>query len=282
MYRKIISIRHRDRVVTLISVKTVPVDDVTLAYKEYGSGDPVVFISGLGSTMDMWNPPVLKKISQQFRVIVFDNRNTGYSSASDKPISIPLLARDTAMLMDALGISSAHVIGHSMGASIAQELALIFPEKVSRLILVAGECGGTESVRMQPEILTLLMDKSGTVQDIVNRMFSLLFPSSWLALHDPLRYCPEIEEPVPGNEIVARQLDAFFTWRGSFSRLSEVHIPTLVITGTDDLIVPPINSRILSGRISGADLVEIPGAGHGLIYQFPDRFSDCVLEFLNR
>ncbi|MFA4848442.1 MAG: alpha/beta hydrolase [Methanoregula sp.] len=267
---------------TRIPVKTVPVDDVTLAYKESGSGYPVVLISGLGSTMDMWNPPVLEKISQQFRVIVFDNRNTGYSSASDMSISIPLLARDTTMLMDALGISSAHIISHSMGASIAQELALSFPEKVKRLILVAGECGGPESVRMQPEILTRLMDKSGSVQDIVNRMFSLLFPSSWLALHDPLRYCPEIEEPVTGNEIVARQLDAFFTWTGSFSRLGELRFPTLVITGTEDVIVPPINSRIISGRIPGADLIEIPGAGHGLLYQCPDRFSDCVLKFLDR
>ncbi len=258
------------------------VDDVTLAYKEYGYGDPVVFISGLGSTMDMWNPPVLKKISQRFRVIIFDNRNTGYSSASDKSISIPLLARDTANLMDALGISSANIIGHSMGASIAQELALSFPKKVTRLILVAGECGGTESIRMQPEILSQLMDKSGSVQDIVNRMFSLLFPASWLAHHDPLCYCPEISEPVPGNEIVSRQMDAFFTWKGSFSRLSKIRFPTLVITGTDDVIVPPINSRILSGRIIGADLVEIPIAGHGLMYQFPDRFSNYVLEFLNR
>ena len=265
-----------------IPVNTVSVDDVTLAYKESGSGHPVVFICGLGSTMDMWNPPVLEKISQQFRVIVFDNRNTGYSSASDKPISIPLLARDTAMLMDALGISSAHIIGHSMGASIAQELAFSFSEKVTRLILVAGECGGYESVRMQPEILTRLMDKSGSMQDVANRMFSLLFPSLWLALHDPLRYCPEIEEPVPGNEIVARQLDAFFTWTGSYSRLGKLRFPTLVITGTEDVIVPPINSRILSGRIYGADLVEIPGTGHGLLYQCPDRFSDCVLEFLDR
>jgi pimeloyl-ACP methyl ester carboxylesterase len=113
-------------------------------------------------------------------------------------------------------------------------------------------------------------------------MFSLLFPASWLALHDPFRYCPELYEPVPGNEIVARQMDAFFTWTGSFSRLWEIRSPALVITGTDDEIVPPRNSRILHERISGSDLVEIPGAGHGLMYQCPDRFCDCVLEFLHR
>lgn len=265
---------------TRIPVKAVPVDDVTLAYRQSGSGYPVVFINGLGSTMDMWNPPILKKISRYFRVIIFDNRGTGYSSASDKLFSIPLFARDTATLMDALGISSAHIIGLSMGASIAQELAISFPEKVNRLILVAGECGGSESERMQPEILARLMDKSGTMNDVINRMFSLLFPRSWLATHDPSRYCPEVFETTD-DKIVARQSAAFFGWTGSFSRLGEICSPTLVINGTEDVIVPPVNSRILSRRIPGAELVEIMGAGHGLMYQFPDQFSDCVLRFLD-
>lgn len=265
---------------TWCPVPTVPAGDVTLAYSELGSGYPVVLINGLGATMDTWNPPVLEKISRHFRVIIFDNRCTGYSSASDIPITIPLLAKDTALLMDALGISSANILGHSMGASIAQELALSVPAKVARLILVAGECGGSESVRMQPQTLSRLTDKSGTVQDVINRMFSLLFPAPWLASHDPFRYCPELYEPVPGNEIVARQMEAFFTWTGSFSRLGEIRSPALVVTGTDDMIVPPVNSRSISERIPGSQLVEIPGAGHGLMYQCPDRFCDCVLEFL--
>jgi len=262
-------------------LNTVPVDDVSLAFREFGSGFPVVFINGLGSTMDMWNPPVLSRISEYFRVIIFDNRGTGFSSSSDKPFSIPLFARDTAALMDALGISSAHVLGLSMGASVAQELALAFPGNVNRLILVAGECGGSESVRMQPEIMAQLMDKSGTMSDVASRMFSLLFPPSWLAAHDPFSWCPEVYE-ITGEESLARQASAFFGWTGSFFRLGEIHSPTLVITGTDDVIVPPVNSHIISKRIHGAQLVEFPGAGHGLMYQFPDRFIDCVLTFLDR
>ena len=266
---------------TRIQFNTVPVDDVALAYRECGSGYPVVLINGLASTMDTCNPPVLATISEHFRVIIFDNRGTGYSSASDKPFSIPLLARDTATLMDALGISSAHVLGLSMGASVAQELALGFPGKVNKLILVAGECGGSESVRAQPEIIAQLTDKSGTMADVLNRMFSLLFPPSWLAAHDPLDYCPEVYETT-SEDIVARQALAFLGWTGSFSRLGDIHSPTLVITGTDDVIVPPVNAHIISGLIPGAQLVEFPGAGHGLMYQFPDRFSDCVLTFLDR
>ena len=266
---------------TLSPVQTVPVDDVVLAYRECGAGYPVIFISGLASTMDMWNPPVLERISGKFRVIIFDNRGTGYSGTSEKLFSIPLLAGDAAALMDALGITSAHIIGVSMGASVAQELALGFPEKVSRLVLVAGECGGTESVRMEPEVQARLTDKSGSVQDVTTRMFSLLFPPSWLANHDPFRYCPEVHESTSADS-VARQAAAFFAWTGSFSRLASVRQPTLVITGTDDIIVPPVNSRIISGAIPGAELVEIPGAGHGLMYQCPDRFCDSVMGFFGR
>ena len=222
---------------TRIPVRSVPVDDVTLAYRESGSGYPVFFISGVGSTMEMWNPPVIEKISRHFRVIIFDNRGMGSSGGSEKPFSISLLARDTALLMDALGISSAHIIGHSMGASIAQELALGFPARVTRLILVAGSCGGSESVPMQPGTMALLTDKTGTAREVTSRMFSLLFPPSWLAFHDPAGACPEVDE-IPGNEIVARQAYAFSAWAGSFSRLGEVRSPTLVITGGDDGIAP--------------------------------------------
>jgi pimeloyl-ACP methyl ester carboxylesterase len=265
---------------TRIPYKQIAVDDVSLAYRESGSGYPVIFINGFASTMDMWNPPILLKISEHFRVIIFDNRGTGYTTASEKPFSIPLFAHDAASLMDALGISSAHILGLSMGASVAQELALSFPEKVNKLILVAGECGGPESVKMQPEILAKLMDKSGTVQDVVNRMFTLLFPQSWLATHNPYDYCPEVYENT-GDEIIARQANAFFAWSGSFHRLGDIRLPTLVITGNEDVIVPSVNSTVIRGQIPNAHLVEIPGAGHGLMYQVPDLFCEYIMTFLD-
>lgn len=264
-----------------VPVTLVPVDDVRLAYREYGTGYPVLFISGLGATMAMWNPPVLERISRQFRAIVFDNRGIGRSGGSDTPLSIPLLARDAALLMDALGIPSAHVIGHSMGASIAQELALGFPGHVNRLVLVSATCGGAEAVPMHPATMARLTDKSGTAREVTDRMYSLLFPPAWRALHDPDRYCPVVDE-VPGNEIVARQEAAFSAWEGSFSRLRKIRQPVLLVSGTYDEIVPPENSRTLRDRIPGSQFVEVPGAGHGLMYQCPERFCDHVLAFLGQ
>ena len=261
--------------------ETFTAGDVTLAYRTYGSGYPLVLVNGLASAMDTWNPPVLDALARHFRVLVFDNRGTGYSDVSAEPFSIPLFSRDAAGLMDHLGIARAHVLGFSMGTCIAQELALAFPEKIDRLVLVSGDCGGAEAVRTDPEIFSRLIDRSGTIEDIVNRMFPLLFPPAWLATHDPFRYCPAVEETT-SDENAARQLGAFLSWPGTFSRLGKIRPRTLVITGDSDAVVPHENSRLLAGKIPGAELVVFPGAGHGLMYQCPGRFGERVLGFLER
>lgn len=260
-------------------VKTIDLNGVTLAYREIGAGFPLVLINGFASTMDTWNPPVLAALAAHFRVIIFDNRGTGYSSTAKEPFSIALFADDTLALMNALGICRAHVLGLSMGASIAQELVLIKPEVVDRLILVAGTCGGSEAVRMEPKVWETLADKSGNGIDLANRMFSVLFTKDWLAEHDPWQYCPEVHE-ITSEESAARQAEAFFSWPGSHTRLPQIRSATLVITGADDVVIPPVNSQTISRSIPCARLVQFPGAGHGLQYQCPERFSGIVLEFL--
>jgi len=163
-------------------IRYASVNGVTVAYKEaYPFGLPLLLINGFASPMDTWNPPVLAALARHFRVIVFDNRGTGYSTASIEPFSIPLFAKDAVVLMDALGIARANVLGLSMGASIAQELVLAHPDRVERLVLVAGTCGGIELVRMRPETWERLTDNSGTAVELADRMFSVLFTKNWLA-----------------------------------------------------------------------------------------------------
>jgi pimeloyl-ACP methyl ester carboxylesterase len=260
-------------------VLTADVNGITLAYQELGYGSPLILINGFASTMDMWSPPVLAALANHFRIIIFDHRGTGYSSASDDPFSITLFASDTLGLMDSVGISRTHIIGLSMGASVAQELVMAYPERVDRLILVAGTCGSPQGIRVPPGVWDMLSDKGGDPMEIANRMFSVLFPEDWLASHDPWQYCPEVRETT-SEANAARQAEAFFSWPGSWKRLPGIRSPVLVITGTGDAVIPPENARILASRIPGARLVEVPGAGHGLQYQCPDAFTDAVLEFL--
>ncbi|MFA4861679.1 alpha/beta fold hydrolase [Methanoregula sp.] len=260
-------------------VKHLDVNGISLAYREIGSGYPLLLINGFASAMDTWSPPLLELLAQKFCVIIFDNRGTGFSTASEEPFSISLFTQDTAALMYACGIDRAHILGLSMGASIAQEMILTHPERVNRLILVAGTCGGGEAVRMRPDTWETLTDKSGTPAELADRMFSLLFTGKWLAAHDPWKYCPEVHETT-GEEMAARQAEAFFSWTGSAHRLAGIRNPTLVITGTEDIVIPPANADVLADRIPRARLARFPGAGHGLQYQCPEAFARTILKFL--
>lgn len=262
------------------SIRKIRGGDSMIAYQIGGNGFPLILINGFASSMDTWNPPVLAALGERFRVLVFDNRGTGYSTASEKEFSIPLFANDTLSLMDSLGITKAHILGFSMGTAIALELALYRPERVEKLVLVAGTLSGREVQQAGKEVWDRLLDKSGTPEEIANRMFSLIFPPEWLREHpNPWAYCPEVHEIVT-EEIAARQIAAFTSWEVSGTDLRKIAAKTLVLTGTRDAIIPPGHSNRLAGRIPGSKFREIPGAGHGLMYQEPDRFSQMVREFL--
>ncbi|MGD0079038.1 MAG: alpha/beta hydrolase [Methanoregula sp.] len=262
-----------------LPLKSATSGEISLAFRDLGTGFPLILLNGFASTMDMWNPPLLSALSDLFRVIIFDHRGTGYSSSSDMPFSLPLFAEDAAALLGSLGISRAHVLGHSMGACMALELALARPELVEKLVLVSGNCGGKEAIPMQPGVWATLSDKSGSATDVADRMFSVLFTPEWLATHDPWQYCPEVYETT-GEDVAARQAAAFSSWAGCYDRLPVIHAPTLLLTGTDDVIIPAENSFTLGRRIPGAKVVPVCGAGHGLMYQHPEEVAGTVISFL--
>jgi pimeloyl-ACP methyl ester carboxylesterase len=105
--------------------------------------------------MDSWEPSILKELSSNHTVIVFDNRGVKNTTTGTKQFSIQQFANDTVGLLDGLKIQKANILGHSMGSIIAQQLALTHPEKVNRLLLVSSTCGGKESIPNSPEDLKL-------------------------------------------------------------------------------------------------------------------------------
>ena len=121
--------------------RKVKVDDIDIAYKQLGnvSNYPIVLINGCCTPMDMWSPTLLKELSSNRSVIIFDNRGAGESTAGTKEFSINQFANDTIGLLDALRIEKADILGSSMGSFIAQELALNYPDRVNNLILYASE-----------------------------------------------------------------------------------------------------------------------------------------------
>lgn len=256
------------------------VGDINIDYRISGTGYPLVMIMGYSVTMDMWDPNVLRILASRYKVVTFDNRGMGGTDAGDRRFTMEQFADDTAGLMDALGIQKAHVLGWSMGTNIAQELALRHPEKVNKLILYAADCG-TDVVPIAPDVLEKLRDTSGTPKERGKRMVFLLFSMKWLknnVAYVKKLFSRPMKSPLPEN--IKRQYSAMENWKGSCDRLDQIDCPTLLITGTEDVLTPPENSPMMVKKIPGAKLVTFENGGHGIMYQYPDRFSRAVIDFL--
>lgn len=259
------------------------INDINIHYRVYGEGEPLLLIMGLGGNADWWHERFLKRLAERFQVVTFDNRGTGRTDKPEGPYSIDQMATDAVGLMDHLGWSSANVMGVSMGGMIAQELTLNYPERVKRLVLACTNCGGGEAVPPEPEVLALLTMPRGELspEEVYKNTLPLLFQPEYIVEHKEA-----IEgtikrlmiAPTPPRSLIS-QFQGIAVW-SIYSRLGDIQKPTLVITGDEDILIPPQNSRILADAITGCRLVEIQGGAHGFISQFPDKVADEVLAFL--
>lgn len=265
-------------------IQKVTVGDIEVAYRTYGKGAPLVAIMGFSGTMDTWDPNFIAALAKKYRVVMFDNRGMGETTAGSKEFTISTFASDTAGFMDAMKIEKADVLGFSMGSTIAQELVLQTPEKVNGLILYGASCGGPQAVPPTQQVLAQLMDSSGTPQQRGQRMLMLMFPPPWLDQPKNMDYIMatlgKSSEPV-APESVDKQLGAIASWGGSYDRLPSIKNPTVLLTGTEDVIVPPQNSVVMAGRIPAAWLIQVRGGGHGLMFQYPEAAATYVLDFLS-
>jgi pimeloyl-ACP methyl ester carboxylesterase len=279
-----------------IPLEKVRVGDIEIAYKMIGKGDPMLLISGAGSNMNAWEPSMLRNLSSNHTVIVFDNRGIGNTTTGTKPFSIQQLANDTAGLLDVLKIQKSDVLGYSQGSFVAQQLTVTQPENVNRLILVASSCGGKESVPPSPqfvkfasEIVHKSLDNISIPPQDIKQYVSFSLGSEWIKLHpDSLETVPKPQDlfaGIPPNTL-KQQLNAYMNWTstnwsGICNNLPIIAIPTLVITGTDDASVPSANSLVMAEKIPGAWLIQIKDAGHLVMSQYPDKVNIILQTFLS-
>jgi pimeloyl-ACP methyl ester carboxylesterase len=251
-------------------------------YEAKGEGFPLVMIMGLGANLDWWEPHMIQEHSKNFRTIVFDNRGAGRTEVSNKDYTIRLLADDTAGLMDALGISKAHVLGISMGGMIAQELALGYPEKVEKLVLCSTNCGGERTIQPSEETVNMLM-RGGTAPSAEERAKLTL---SLCLTHEFMEKNPSYVESMTQRvlktpispEAFIRQARAVMSF-GTFDRLPGIKAPTLVLHGKRDVLIPPENGSILAKAIPNARLVLLESSAHALA-EDTEQVTDAVTDFL--
>src|SRR5215218_181388 len=278
-------------VYTKAQTEHVQVGDINIAYKRFGQGKPILFISGTSQTKDAWEPTLLSQLAAatNHTVIVFDNRRIGETTVGTKPFSIEQFANDTAGLLDALHVEKAHVFGASLGSFVAQELTLKYPQKVDRLILHATYCGGNEAIYASGQAAERIMRlgspqvlQNMTAEQQVMILAQIMFPPQWLEEHPEVLNTVIQLTPVRSGspEIIQQQGLASTTWKGSCDRLANITQPTLLIVGDQDLLTPAANSVMISQRIPDSWLVIIEGTGHGAMWQVPNEFTADIQNFL--
>jgi pimeloyl-ACP methyl ester carboxylesterase len=284
-----------------IPVQKVQVGDIDVAYKIFGKGDPIILFNGASDNMDAWDPSFISDLSSNHTVIVFDQRGIGNTTAGSKPYTEQQLANDTAGLLDALKIPNADVMGYSLGSYLAQQLTMMYPEKVNRLVLVASSCGGidhtpkpAEFIKLQSDIVNKSLNNIPITTEEIKSLVAGSLGEGWIRLHPESLDIPSnitsLQQLKPGlpPEIVNNQNNVGKhwednpTWSGACDELAKLAKPTLVITGTDDnQYQPHENSLVIAEKIPGAWLVQIENAGHAVMDQYPDEISKILQTFLS-
>lgn len=261
----------------------IDVDGVRMHYVEVGEGEPLLLVHGLGASTFSFRY-VIPELAPRFRVVAVDLKGSGYSARpATSDYSLTAQADLLRRFMDRLQIERAAVVGHSMGGAVAMRLALRYPERVSRLVLVdsAGdhelERGRTLARVVRPFFAI------GVVFTLQRRWFRRLSRRS--AVHDPAQVTPEALEGyfrptrIKGH---ARALASFTVDRARDEPLALERIaqPTLVMWGEHDRWLPPRRGDELARRIPNARLLIIRGAGHLPLEEQPDVCNLALLEFL--
>jgi pimeloyl-ACP methyl ester carboxylesterase len=252
---------------------------VKVYWEEEGQGEPLLLIMGLGYTLDMWHR-VKPLVRDRFRVISFDNRGVGKTDVPPAGYSIGDMADDAAAVLDAAGADTAHILGASMGGMIAQELALKHPQRVRSLILGCTACGGPNAVEAEPEVIEALMARAHmTPEEGVRVMIPFIYDKN--TPKDQIEEDLEIRmRTFPTAEGYLGQIQAI-TGNATFDRLGQIGVPTLVVHGQTDRLVPHGNGEDLAARIPGARLVSIPDASHIFFTDKPAETQASILGFLN-
>ncbi len=257
---------------------------ITFAYRTLGPslGIPLVLLQHFRGTMDGWDPLLVDALAYERPVVLFDNRGIGRTTGTT-PNNVAAMARDAAAFIDALDDKRIDLLGFSIGGMIAQQLLIDRPDLVRNAILVAT--GPRPSVDVFPHAVERA---ATTIPSDASSLLSLFFtqtPTSQAAGH---RYLERMmlrtaREPATNETVMHAQLVAIHEWADNAQNadaLGGVRQPVLVVNGSHDVMIPTINSYTLSQQLPNAELIIYPDAGHGSLFQYPERFAADAARFL--
>ena len=261
---------------------------IRFAYRRFGAkgATPVLFNQHFQGTLDHWDPAVTDGLAATREVILFNNAGVS-SSSGETPSSFRDMGVNAIAFARALGLLQIDVLGFSIGGMVAQEIALQAPDLVRKLILVGtGPRGADMSASQSAPIFAGTYDPAEHLWLKVHFSPSEASQAAGHAFLDR-KLRRRDRDPLVGEQTVKAQLAAIGQYvacsneDGALNYLKTIHQPTLVVQGSNDVIIPTINSYVLQQSLPNAQLILFPDANHGSFYQYPELFVAYAVTFLN-
>jgi len=261
------------------------VNGVRLYYKTHGQGEALVLIPGLGAGHTAWFRQ-LSAFKKHYKVITFDPRSIGRSDRPKQPYAFKALADDVVGLMDHLGVKRAHVLGQSLGGLVAQEVAMDYPDRVLKLVLVSSTLAGGDTNPTNPALMEVLGYAEGTTEIDFSRVntrktMHVVIGMSFnkMLYRKAMQFLSRFFVKPEMFDGLSDQIKAI-SGHSTIDRLHLIKAQTLVITGAEDRIVSPHSSEVLAANIPNAKLVMVKDGSHGFNVEMTSRFNHEVLGFL--
>jgi len=250
-----------------------------LHYVRGGTGEPLLLIQGMSATHMTWGRPFLSLLEQSFECIAFDNRGMGRSGPAELPFTIADLATDAVALLDALELERVHVLGISMGGTIAQELALAHPGRIRTLNLGATWCSSPKGGLMSADDLRMLGEAaaSGESERVYRAMWEINLSPGFRADDSRFAAFAEMASALPApRQVIVQQIQACIGY-DACERLGRLEPPTQVIHGTADRLIGVERGLALAERV-GVEPQLLEDVGHLFWWEQPQRSAELVRE----
>lgn len=259
-----------------------------IAWSEVGTGRPLLLLNGTGSPMAEWDPAFLSALATDRRVVVFDYPGLGDSTARSRS-SFTALAATTHAFMTDIGLAQTDVLGWSMGGFIVQELLRTQPSRIRRAVLVGTNPGGSHTTLGPRWVQRADSDPQAGLPTYLRTNY----PPTRCAQRRGRAFVARLETAVsegryPQASVPARTYDRMVAAEDPWLRsdrnarqLPAIDVPVLVMVGERDVITPPANSRALAALLPDSTLLQVPAAGHSVLFQAPVASATAISAFLD-